>query len=72
MPQVLDSIDTYLQELNLVTILFRLALAMGLGGILGIERGKKGQPAALPVEEQASLRDSAPILPYVWPLPWPP
>ncbi len=45
MPQVLDSIDTYLQELNLVTILFRLALAMGLGGILGIERGKKGQPA---------------------------
>ena len=25
MPQVLDSIDTYLQELNLVTILFRLA-----------------------------------------------
>lgn len=44
-PQILASIDAYLQELNLVTILFRLVLAMGLGGILGIERGKKGQPA---------------------------
>ncbi|MGI6255831.1 MAG: MgtC/SapB family protein [Acutalibacter sp.] len=45
LPQVLDSVSAYLQELNVVTILFRLVLAMGLGGMLGIERGKKGQPA---------------------------
>ncbi len=45
MLELLSAAGTYLEELNGVSILFRLALAMGLGGILGIERGKKGRPA---------------------------
>ena len=48
MLELLSAAGTYLEELNGVSILFRLALAMGLGGILGIERGKKRPPRRIP------------------------
>lgn len=35
----------YLRELNLVSILFRIFLAILLGGVLGMERGRKNRPA---------------------------
>lgn len=37
--------DEYLRDFNMVSILFRLVLAMVLGGILGMERGRKRRPA---------------------------
>jgi len=35
----------YMRELNMFSILFRLTLAMLVGGILGMERGRKHRPA---------------------------
>ncbi len=35
----------YMRELNMFSILFRLTLAMLIGGILGMERGRKHRPA---------------------------
>ena len=35
----------YLRELNIASVLLRLALAMLLGGMIGLERGFKGRPA---------------------------
>lgn len=45
MLQVLTFIEEYLHQLNLLSIIVRLALAALLGGALGMERGKKGRPA---------------------------
>lgn len=36
---------TYLRDLNLVSILVRIALSMLIGGVLGAERGRKNRPA---------------------------
>ncbi len=38
---------SYLRELNLLSILLRIALAMLIGGVLGSERGRKNRPAGL-------------------------
>ena len=35
----------YLREMNMVSLVFRLTLAMFSGGILGLERGRKRRPA---------------------------
>jgi len=35
----------FLHELNLISILIRVTLALVIGGILGMERGRKSQPA---------------------------
>lgn len=45
MLEVLNSVNQYLHEFHLLTIFFRLMLAMLLGGILGMERGRKKRPA---------------------------
>lgn len=45
MLEALNSAGKYLHELNMVSTLLRLGLAMVLGGALGMERGKKGRPA---------------------------
>ena len=45
MLEVLNSVNQYLHEFHLVSVLFRLVLAMILGGILGMERGRKRRPA---------------------------
>ena len=37
--------SSLLQELNVVSIAFRICLAMVLGGVLGLERGRKNRPA---------------------------
>jgi len=37
----------YLRELNLASIVFRIILAILLGGIVGFERGRKHRPAGL-------------------------
>ena len=34
-----------LQQMNLITIIFRLALSLLLGGLLGTERGLRNRPA---------------------------
>ncbi len=39
------SILLYLEELNLVSIIVRLLMAVCFGGIIGIERGRKRRPA---------------------------
>ena len=36
---------SYLRELNMVSVLLRLTLAMLIGGVLGLERGRKRRPA---------------------------
>lgn len=41
----LKAILLYLEELNLVSIIVRLTLAVCFGGIIGIERGRKRRPA---------------------------
>lgn len=41
---MLDSLD-YLRELNTASLILRLALAMILGGAIGMERGRKGRAA---------------------------
>lgn len=43
----LESIMEYLRGLNLVSISFRIILSILLGGILGIERGRKNRPTGL-------------------------
>ena len=37
----------YLRELNSISILFRLVLAMLMGGAIGLERGKQGRAAGM-------------------------
>ncbi len=41
----MDGLLLYLRELNMLSVLFRLMLAMLVGGILGMERGRKRRPA---------------------------
>lgn len=41
----MDGVLVYLRELNLVSVLVRLFLAMFLGGIVGLERGRKHRAA---------------------------
>ena len=41
---LIASLD-YLRELNIVSVLFRLILAMSLGGLIGLERGSKRRAA---------------------------
>ena len=43
----MDSVIIYLRELNIVTVLLRLILAMVLGGTIGLERGKQGRAAGM-------------------------
>ena len=45
MLDTLRNIDQYLHEYHLLSIAFRLILSMVLGGILGMERGRKKRPA---------------------------
>ena len=41
----MNEIIIYLRDFNVLTVLIRLVLAMLLGGILGLERGRKKRPA---------------------------
>ncbi len=43
MQEMLD----YLREINVVSITFRIMLAILIGGIMGLERGRKNRPAGL-------------------------
>lgn len=43
----MEKIIEYLSELNLVTTVIRLVLAMIVGGVVGIERGKQGRAAGM-------------------------
>lgn len=38
----------YLREMNLVSVLVRLLLAMLFGGLIGLERERKRRPAGFP------------------------
>lgn len=41
----MDFIFTYLRSINLVSICLRIVLALLIGGLLGLERGRKNRPA---------------------------
>lgn len=43
----MNEIMDYLREINLVSVAVRLVLAMIIGGIIGIERGKQGRAAGM-------------------------
>lgn len=43
----MEEIIAYLRELNLVSVLVRLMLAMFVGGVIGLERGKQGRAAGM-------------------------
>lgn len=43
----MNEIIVFLRDVNLVTIVLRLVLAMILGGIIGLERGKMGRAAGM-------------------------
>ena len=43
----MDAVITFLRELNIITVLIRLVLAMLLGGTIGLERGKQGRAAGM-------------------------
>lgn len=44
---VMDKIIEFLRELNLWTALIRIVLAMIIGGVIGLERGKQGRAAGM-------------------------
>ena len=46
----------YLRDLNMISIIFRVFLAIVIGGILGFERERKNRPAGFRT--------------YIWVLPW--
>lgn len=37
----------YLSEFNVISVLFRLILSMGIGAMIGVDRSRKGSPAGL-------------------------
>lgn len=43
----IESIISYLREFNLTSVVVRIILSIFIGGILGIERGRKHRPAGL-------------------------
>lgn len=43
----MGEIIQYLRELNIITAVIRLLLAMFVGGVLGLERGKQGRAAGM-------------------------
>ena len=43
----MDKIVEYLTDLNIVSVLLRLVLAMVVGGTIGLERGKQGRAAGM-------------------------
>ena len=43
----MEAILEYLRDLNVASISLRLVLSILIGGILGIERGRKNRPAGL-------------------------
>ena len=43
----MQEIIEYLRDFNIVTVLIRLLLAMIVGGVVGIERGKQGRAAGM-------------------------
>lgn len=43
----MEEIIAYLRDLNIVTVIIRLGLAMICGSIIGIERGKRGRAAGM-------------------------
>ena len=47
MDQIIYFFTEYLFELNWVSILVRIALAVIVGGMIGLERGRSGSPAGL-------------------------
>lgn len=45
--EAFNNFVAYMRELNIVTVTVRLALALLIGGIVGIERGKQGRAAGM-------------------------
>jgi putative Mg2+ transporter-C (MgtC) family protein len=43
----MDAFITYMRELNLVTLTARIILAIIMGGVIGLERGKQGRAAGM-------------------------
>ena len=43
----MDSVFEYLRSFNTVTILIRLVLALVVGGVIGLERGRQGRAAGM-------------------------
>ena len=43
----MEAILEYLRDLNVASISLRIVLSILIGGILGIERGRKNRPAGL-------------------------
>lgn len=43
----MDAFITYMRELNLVTLTARVILAIIMGGVIGLERGKQGRAAGM-------------------------
>ena len=41
----MNGVIPYLREMNFVSVMFRLILAMVCGGMIGLERGRKRRPA---------------------------
>ena len=41
---MIDALD-YLRQLNMPSVMLRLTLSMLFGGMIGLERGRKGRPA---------------------------
>ena len=41
---MIETLD-YLRQINMLSVMLRLTLAMFCGGMIGLERGRKGRPA---------------------------
>ena len=54
------SVLSYLRELNIVTMMLRILLAVLCGGLIGLERERKNRPARLcaPICSRRSARRS--------------
>ncbi len=52
----------YMRELNIVTVTVRLALALLIGGIIGVERGKQGRAAGMRTHILVSIGSALTVL----------
>jgi putative Mg2+ transporter-C (MgtC) family protein len=58
----IDGIIGYLREFNVVSVMFRLILAVVSGGLIGVERERKGHPAGLRTHMLVCLGSALAIL----------
>ena len=58
----MSSVFAYLRELNIVTMMLRIVLAVLCGGLIGLERERKNRPAGFRTYMLAALGATMTVL----------